>query len=448
MRTEDMASTVEKRVSAEDRLGTTGSRALALAWIFPDCTRPATRLDRPAIVIGRGSAQCDVVLQSELVSRRHARVVGSEGRYVIENLESRNGTYVNGLPRDEAEIVAGDVIRIGDWLAVVVDLSDNQSLAYGEALPGFFSGPETARVVEQARAAMQSDLPIVLVGETGSGKEAVARAIHLASGRVGAYVAVNCAVYSPGTAAAELFGYRRGAFTGAERAHVGHFRAADKGTLLLDEVADLNAEVQAQLLRSIEQREVLPLGESRPIPVDLRIIAAVQKPLGDYVRRGTFRFDLQARLEGLVIEIPPLRQRRSEIVPLFLHLRRGHAKDRPLPALSARAAERLCLHDWRQNVRELSLCASRVMAFRKRSGELTMNDLVEIHPALAGPGESALRTIDSLPPSKKPAFRPEDAEALKSSLEQSGGNLSQAARRLGITRHRAYRILKALDPRP
>src|SRR5581483_12124628 len=112
MPTEDLASTVDNRVSAEGGEETAGSRALALAWVFPDCARPATRLDRPTIVIGRGSAQCDVVLPSELVSRRHARVVGSDGRHVIENLESRNGTYVNGLARREAEIVAGDVIRI------------------------------------------------------------------------------------------------------------------------------------------------------------------------------------------------------------------------------------------------------------------------------------------------------------------------------------------------
>jgi DNA-binding NtrC family response regulator len=184
---------------------------------------------------------------------------------------------------------------------------------------------------------------------------------------------VNCAAYAESTISAELFGYRKGAFTGADRASAGHVRAAHGGTLLLDEVLDLPVELQAKLLRVLEQREVLPLGENEPVAVDVAFVAATQVPLARAVLAGKFRADLRARLEGFVLRIPALCERRADIVPLFLALlaRHGLSSARLQPAL----VERLCLYDWPLNVRELENVARRLIAIHEGDGEIRLDEI-------------------------------------------------------------------------
>ena len=191
-----------------------------------------------------------------------------------------NGTYVDGRRVSRAPIDEGSVIRIGDWVGVVLRLAgEPDGAVFQEIIPGYFGGPRTLAAVEPLRKAAASDLAVVIEGETGTGKEGIARATHLWSGRKGPFIAVNCAALPEALAEGELFGYRKGAFTGADRANPGFFQAANGGTLFLDEVSDLSSAIQPKLLRVLEQGEVTPLGETKPIPIDVRVVVATQKPL-------------------------------------------------------------------------------------------------------------------------------------------------------------------------
>src|SRR6187549_2818904 len=299
-----------------------GRDGLALVWVFPLPDQPAIPLDQRAddaaeLIIGRDAA-CDVVLEGGDISRRHAalRWAGPGDGAALHDLGSRNGIRINGRAVADGVLAGGDVVRVGGWIGVVTA----QPGALAEIAPGLHGGATLAKAVAPLRQAAPSDLPIVLEGETGTGKEVVARAIHAWSGRRGPFVALNCAALPESLAEGELFGYRKGAFTGADRASPGVFRSADGGTLLLDEVSDLSLALQAKLLRVLEQREVQPLGETRPVPIDVRIVVAGQLSLLDASRTGRFRADLLARLEGMTVRLPPLRDRREDVAPLFSQL--------------------------------------------------------------------------------------------------------------------------------
>jgi transcriptional regulator with PAS, ATPase and Fis domain len=192
--------------------------------------------------------------------------------------------------------------------------------------------------------AATSDLPVILEGETGTGKEVVTRCLHQWSVRSGPLVAVNCAALPEALAEGELFGYRRGAFTGADKPSQGFFRSAEGGTLLLDEVTDLPLPLQAKLLRVLEEHEVQPLGEPRPIPIDVRVVVAGQQSLLEASRQGRFRPDLLARLDGVTVHLPPLRSRREDVPPLFSRFLTELGQG-CVPSVEVDFVERLCLHD-------------------------------------------------------------------------------------------------------
>jgi hypothetical protein len=265
--------------------------------------------------IGRDE-DCAASLAGQDVSRRHAVLRAQGPHRILTDLDSRNGTWVNGRRVRSVVLSDGDVVRVGGWVGVVT----RSAGPFGALAPGLFGGEALRRALGAAEAAARSDLPIVLEGETGTGKEAVAKAIHAWSGRRGPLVAVNCAALPEPLAEGELFGYRRGAFTGAEQASPGHFRAAQHGTLLLDEICELPLPLQAKLLRVLEEREVQPLGEARPVKLDVRVLTAAQRSLAQAVAEGEFRADLYARLDGLTLKLPPLRQRKADVPYLFARL--------------------------------------------------------------------------------------------------------------------------------
>jgi transcriptional regulator with PAS, ATPase and Fis domain len=245
-------------------------------------------------------------------------------------------------------------------------------------------------------------------------------------------VAINCAAIPESLAEAEMFGYREGAFTGASRSSMGHFRSAHGGTLFLDEVTDMPAAVQAKELRALEQREVLPVGDSHPVAVDVRILAATQIPLGAAVAERRLRADLYARLDGYTLSIPPLRERRDDIPSLFLYLLGRHGLS--APTVSPRLIEALCTYAWPLNVRELDFLAQRLAALHAREPILRRSHLPERIRGLPGP------------PSEPAAGRGPDREQLLAALASSGGNLARAAERLSISRQKAYRILGSESP--
>ena len=429
-----------------------------LSWLHPRAVDPPARPaagDERELLIGRDPA-CDVRLEGADVSRRHGalRRSGDRAGLTIVDLGSRNGIRVNGQVVTSASLTRGDVVGLGEWIGVVTE----GPASFAEIAPGLMGGARLQSALQPLRAAAASDLPVVITGETGTGKEIVARAVHAWSGRRGPLVAVNCAALPDGLAEAELFGYRRGAFTGADRSSPGFFRSAEGGTLLLDEVIDLPLGVQAKLLRVLEQREVQPLGETRPVPIDVRIVAAGQRSLPDAARDGRFRADLVARLDGVAVKLPALRERREDIPPLFASLI-GQLGPTRAPRLAADLVECLCLYDWPFNVRELVLLARRLLVLHGDQAALRAQHLPERMqpggPATASPAAGAdhsFRVAEPPAPAAQPAPPAHSAvgvPALVSALRLSSGNVARAAMMLGISRQRAYRLMEeeAIDLR-
>jgi transcriptional regulator with PAS, ATPase and Fis domain len=403
--------------------------------VFPRADGPVlnfSAVSKHGVSIGRDDS-CEIQLAGDEVSRRHASAHRDGPVVVLVDLDSRNGTFVNGERIRQAPLCPQDVVRIGGHVGVVTSLTG----PFGSLAPGLFAGPRLRAVLEPVWIAAKSDLPIVIEGETGTGKEVLARAIHAVSGRSGPFNAINCAAVPEALAEGELFGYRQGAFTGAVRASPGLFRGAQHGTLLLDEICELPLSLQAKLLRALEQGEVQPLGEIRPVRVDVRVVAAAQEPLGDAVNAARFRADLWARLDGLTVRLPPLRERREEVPYLFALTLAELRRDRPI-AVDAKLVERLCLYDWPLNVRELVQVVRRLQVLHGHEPRLRASFLPS---RIAGVAVGTARQED---PETELALEYRalpDLEMLVSALRAAKGNLTLAARTLGISRQRAYRMI-------
>jgi DNA-binding NtrC family response regulator len=295
----------------------------------------------------------------------------------------------------------------------------------------------------EAQRAAQRDIPILVQGETGTGKELAAEMIHAWSGRSGALVALNCAAIPESVAEAELFGHKKGAFTGAQQSSLGHIAAAHAGTLFLDEVPDLPRAVQTKLLRALEQKRVTPLGGVESRAVDFRLVAASQEPLEELVEEGEFRRDLFARLAGAELKLPPLHRRREEVLPLFELVLRAN-REEPF-ALDPRFVEALCVQRWKGNVRELVQLA-RLLASSTKS-RFERDDLPAKYRD-TDPKMSASQSGEHVgaSPQRRQAWLERHAEefaSLKAAMLEVGGNLSEASRRTGIPRYRARRMLQA-----
>jgi sigma-54-specific transcriptional regulator len=218
-----------------------------------------------------------------------------------------------------------------------------------------FHDPLSAALLEHIERVARSDATALIIGETGTGKELVARHIHAQSGRRGPFIAVNCGAFSETLIDAELFGHETGAFTGASQARAGWFEAANGGTLFLDEIGDLPKSLQVKLLRVLQERQVVRLGARRPVPLDVRLVAATNVDLQKAVAADRFRTDLYYRLSVAPITLPPLHQRRGDIIPLAQHFLQRYARNMELGTVSlapeARAA--LLAYSWPGNIREL-----------------------------------------------------------------------------------------------
>jgi len=291
-------------------------------------------------------------------------------------------------------------------------------------------------------------LSCVIYGETGTGKELVARALHRLSGRAGALQAINCAAVPAQLFESELFGYKKGAFSGAERDKPGLVQGAQKGTLFLDEIAELPLELQAKLLRLLQSREVLPVGALRPEIVDVRVVAATHQDLAQRVAEGRFRGDLLARLDEQCFEMPPLRSRKEDVFMLASSFLRRHAT-RPL-AIGFEAMDALVAYDWPFNVRELEACLKRAAALAD-GATLGRRDL--------SPQVLAARTAaEQAPPRPGGTSAPPPPEGeeqddgfhrgapkealLRRVLEEHGGNIAAVARALHTRRMQVQRYMQ------
>ncbi|HTV23194.1 MAG TPA: sigma 54-interacting transcriptional regulator [Polyangiaceae bacterium] len=420
-----------------------------------------SRLQHQLLTLGRGEHE-QVRFDAAGVSRSHAQILRQGPIYAIHDRGSTNGTFVNGRRVEHMALSPGDVLRLGDVVGVVVRTPATRDVtAYGSSvIAGSTFGLGLADVFDALQRVSPTSLPVVIQGETGSGKECVARAIHECGRRPGPFHAVNCAALPAALAEAELFGHAKGAFTGAERPGLGHFRAADRGTLFLDEIAELPLALQAKLLRVLQEREVTPLGETRSVPLDVRVLCAVQEPLPRLVQQKRIREDLVMRLAGLVLELPPLRARREDIAELFRTFLGLHSGGRS-PDVEQRLLEEVMLYDWPGNVRELELVARQLLALHGHEPALRCDMLPEAvrHPVASDASGITLAVapapssrMSSRAPLRRPGSsettpnadrRDHDLQRLRAELERNGGNVKQAASAVGISRQRAYRLLDA-----
>ena len=393
------------------------------------------------------------------MSREHARLSPRRGLAPaeLEDLESNNGTWVNGTTVTRTPLRPNDVVAIGETLLVVdqesyddrLPVADERAAGPAPQLEGLLGASYVAERLRRSLLTVAASRgPVLLFGETGTGKEVAARALHERGGRAGPWVALNCAAIPTEVAEAELFGHKKGAFTGALADRVGAFASAHGGTLFLDEVAELSPAMQAKLLRALELSEIVPVGSSTAEPVDVRVVAAtLHAP-----ESGKLRADLHARLAEWELVLPPLVERRADILLIFDHFSGGV---RRTPELS----EALLTYSWPQNVRELRNLARRVASLVGAGG---MADLSHAPATIRqrmderfGEGGASLSrdsgapmARDSAPPR---ASRPVDPEsvgpgraALDGALRETRGNLTLVAEKFGVHRQQLYRWLSRL----
>jgi DNA-binding NtrC family response regulator len=321
--------------------------------------------------------------------------------------------------------------------------------------------PALKELLGQVQRVLDSDVAVCLNGESGTGKELVARAVHEGGRRrAGPFVALNCAAIPPSLQESELFGHERGAFTGAIAMRRGCFEQARGGTLFLDEVGEMSPSTQAALLRALQERVIRRVGGTAEIPVDVRIVCATHRDLGIAVQEGRFREDLYYRLVVFPIRVPPLRERREDIPPLVGHFLHKHRPDvgRDIGRVSPDAIEAMVRHPWPGNVRELGNVVHRAM-LSCDGEELRLGDLPPELRALALSPVPRPSVVP--PPPAVPAFEPGpateleasdqiiemrelEARAIRHAIRATGGNVAQAAKRLGIGRATIYRRLEEL----
>jgi transcriptional regulator with GAF, ATPase, and Fis domain len=397
---------------------------------------------------------CDVVLRDPAVSRRHAAIALDGARIVVTDLGSRNGTFLGSARLKEAEVPLGAVLTLGKSALAIHprwhtrEVVPSRERSFGEVIGESVAMREIFAILERVAP---TDVTVLVEGESGTGKELIARSIHRASPRASKpYVVFDCGAVPGELAESELFGHRRGAFSGASSDREGAFVRAHGGSICLDELGELPLELQPKLLRVLETGEVRAVGSDVPRKVDVRVIAATNRDLHAEARRGRFRSDLLYRVEVVRVRVPPLRHRPEDVPALVARLLEGK-----LPAGDAIAGEnlrKLVGYGWPGNVRELRNVLARAVALAQRPGgrpapfaELVLN----LGPASAQPvtigGE--LPGVSSPVPYKEAKeqvmldFHRAYVGAL---LERHGGNVQRAAAAAGLSRKHLYELMRRL----
>lgn len=452
------------------------------------------------VTIGRDPSN-DIRIEHRSVSRQHLTLHLGEA-VLVEDRFSSNGTFLLGSgddtssddgtvppgskrgrkvsPGDRCELCFGDVLRAGSVMFVVQPRNQPAEFdgkpSTGEKLrgPAVLLDEEMHRLYDLATRAATTDISVLVLGETGSGKEILAETIHYRSRRAARpFLRLNCAALSESLLESELFGYERGAFTGASQTRVGLLESSNGGTVFLDEIGELPISVQVKLLRVLEDRGVRRVGANKSRPVDVRFVTATNRDLKREVAEGRFREDLFFRINGVMLNVPPLRQRQAEIEPLARHFLRAFCRKSGIvePQLTAEALEQLHRYSWPGNVRELRNAMERapfLCAGRWIGAEHIPQDCAKHDSGLFQVGEDALEnTAVFVPPdgfSPRPgeserhapglASRPgaperDQRQQILDALDACGGNQTRAARLLGVSRRT---LINRLDeyglPRP
>jgi len=383
------------------------------------------------------------------VSSSHARLQKVLGRWIVEDAGSKNGTCVDGRRVASAPLADGALLELGHTFLLyreVIPSSEAEFLA-ADALSPAAQGlatlsPPLAREFDRLAIAARSRIPIVVHGETGTGKEVIASAIHQLSRRPGPFVAVNCGALPAHLVESELFGYRKGAFSGAAEDRPGLLRSSHTGTLLLDEIGDLPLSAQSALLRVLQEEEVVAVGSTRPVKVDLRVVAATHRDVDALVAGQVFRADLLARLDGLRLSLPPLRERREDLGLLIGALLRKLARGTDV-TFTADAVRALLLCPWPLNVRELEKCLAGALVLA-RGGAIGIEHLPERVRSVLAP---------AAPTTPAPRRSREEKERdrhddLVTLLRNYDGNVTAVARAMGKARSQVQRWLRELHIDP
>ena len=426
------------------------------------------RLGLREVRIGR-SRDADLQLPDPLVSRLHARVFRVGRQYFLADMGSRNGTHLDGKAVSQVPLTCGRTFRVGPYRIRFFQEGNSPgtgeeptvvaaagSTPSGAAAPGpppappslntapedapfglVGDSPGTRKLIDIIHRVGLSDVPVLIEGETGSGKELVARGIHDASARRDRpFVVVNCGAISPELVESELFGHEKGAFTGATAQRKGAFELANNGTIFLDEIGELPFILQPKLLRALEQREVKRVGGNETIQADVRILAATHRNLREEIARKSFREDLYFRIGAITVPVPPLRDHREDVPAIARHFLAGMERrsGRPVPALSPDAHDVLISHHWPGNVRELRNAVQRAVVMGEGPGR-TAADFSFLRKET--PGTSDLSAAGGL-------SRWEQAERtnILAELARQDGNKTRTARELGIAKSTLFEKLK------
>ncbi|HEY3493900.1 MAG TPA: sigma 54-interacting transcriptional regulator [Polyangiaceae bacterium] len=421
---------------------------LAFYFVFPEELAGLTVPITSGLELGRESstsvsdvgARPFAAVPHPTVSRRHAAIGASVGGSVPTLIDhgARNGTRVNGQQLTGATpLLPQSVVRFGDTIAVVDEL-----LPAGAPLAGMPPGrsPDIVRLRELLPRVAEDRAPVLIAGETGTGKELLAAEIHRQSGLAGPLLRLNCAELAPQLIESQLFGHERGAFTGAVSAQVGLFVAAHTGTLFLDEIAEVPLDLQAKLLRVLQEGEVRPVGSVRTVRTDVRIVAATNADLAERVERGQFRRDLYARLSFFELRLPPLRARRQDILWWVDCLRDRWCRERQREVrleLRPQVAELLVLCGWPDNLRGIDRLVHRLLA-SNQTGEVGAGALRDAMPELFGtlPVPAA-----SEPPARAATDRPSRDEFLEV-YRRTGHSVRATSKHFGRDRRQVYRWLE------
>ncbi len=423
----------------------------ALHVVYPPELRRTFPLGESETIAGRDPGLDGLLLDHGTISRRHAALAWSAAHHahVVRDLGSRNGSSADAVPvtgTDARPLVDGSLLRLGDMLLVYEqDAADGAAGGAGDgdaelrdAIPG--DAAPIRRLRAQVARAAADPAPVLILGETGTGKERIAREIHRLSGRSGKHIAVNCAALSAEIVESQLFGHTKGAFTGAGEAQPGLFRAAHGGTVFLDEIGDLPLPLQPKLLRVLQEGEVLPVGATQPARVDVRVVAATHRDLARAVTAQTFREDLYARLSIRELPVPPLRERRVDLLGWVdrLHAVWAARRDGAAPLrFEVDAAEALLRFTWPLNLRGVERLVHELGAVHVKGGAIGRAALPAWLAAPAAPAAAA--GADPPPAADGVPTREEFVRA----FDELGGSVHALARRFSRDRRQIYRWLEA-----
>jgi DNA-binding NtrC family response regulator len=388
----------------------------------------AVALAGDALSVGKDPTN-DVVLSDPFVSGRHLRLERRGGRWRVRDLGSTNGTCVAGVRVSDAELPPGAPVTVGDAeLVLEADLARRPAAAFEGMVS---SEPSMRQVFDLVERLADSDAAVTILGETGTGKELVARALHQRSSRRDRpFIPVNCSAIAETLIESELFGHEKGAFSGADRLRKGAFEEADGGTLFLDEIGELPLALQPKLLRTLELGEVKRVGATRPLTVSVRIVAATHRDLRAQVQADKFREDLYYRLCVVPVSLPPLRARRGDVRALAEHFLARAAPRALALRFSDEALAKLEAHDWPGNVRQLRNVVQRALLFRGEGLEIPASAITfdEARPAPAKGGGDDVLFVRGL------TMEEIEREAIRLSLRRHHGKRAAVVKELGLAK--------------